>query len=412
MIFRKEVIIAQKNIDGHVILFQPKMLYLSSIFSMLLFVVLLIYLTQASYSRKETVKGYLIPKSGVVKIYPERAGTVDEIFVNDGGFVEAGQPIAKIMNRTALTTGSDLPIALGKEISAQINELDKELKINNDVFQQQLELSSQQLTQKKKSLNALVKMQQTGHKKVNIKNDQYEANNTLHKKGFLSKSQLSIIQEDYLDSLEESKKLESDIASILLDISTLESEKNSLPSQFLLKEIAIKRQISELKAKLIEISSQHEVVEKAPTSGIVTAIQPEIGTKVNIDTPILSVIPLNSPLEIELLLPTRSAGFVRNGDPIKVRFDAFPYQKFGFITGEVINIDKSLVLPGEKIIPLQINEAAYRVRAKLSCQKISAYGKLFPLKIGMQAEADIILEKRTLLEWLFEPIYSLKGKLG
>ncbi|WP_049788897.1 HlyD family efflux transporter periplasmic adaptor subunit [Photobacterium profundum] len=160
------------------------------------------------------------------------------------------------------------------------------------------------------------------------------------------------------------------------------------------------------------MNNQYEFITKAPEVGIITAIQQNIGSQVNENTPLLSIIPINSSLEIELLLPTRSAGFIQLGDNVNIRFDAFPYQKFGFITGGISNIDKVLILPTDKVLPIKINEAMYRIRATLNQQSVYAYGESFPLKVGMIADADIILEKRSLLEWLFEPIYSVKGKLG
>ena len=144
---------------------------------------------------------------------------------------------------------------------------------------------------------------------------------------------------------------------------------------------------------------------------IVTAIQPVLGAQLSPTSPILTIIPEDSPLEMDLLLPTRSAGFVEVGDPVRIRFDAFPYQKFGLAQGTVVNIDKSLVLPTETVLPVEINEAVYRVRASLSSQVVEAYGESFPLKIGMIANADIVIESRTLLEWLMAPIYSVRGKL-
>ncbi|MBT2980035.1 HlyD family efflux transporter periplasmic adaptor subunit, partial [Vibrio anguillarum] len=98
-----------------------------------------------------------------------------------------------------------------------------------------------------------------------------------------------------------------------------------------------------------------------PESGVITAIQPIEGSKVDVNTPLLSILPIDSPLEIELLLPTRSAGFIEIGNKVNVRFDAFPYQKFGFITGVISNIDKVVVLPSEKVLPIQLDEAMYRV---------------------------------------------------
>jgi membrane fusion protein len=202
------------------------------------------------------------------------------------------------------------------------------------------------------------------------------------------------------------------LASISVDIGRLQSEKAAIPEQRLLKQTVINRKISELKEKLLAHKNQYEFIKTAPESGVVTAIQSSIGAQVHSNTPILSIIPENSPLEIELLLPTRSAGFVKLGDDVKIRFDAFPYQKFGVASGEIMNIDQAVILPTDKILPIKVNEAMYRVRARLQYQSISAYGKTFPLKVGMMADADIILEKRSLLEWLLDPIYAVKGKIG
>ncbi|MCY1558531.1 hypothetical protein D9M68_954740 [compost metagenome] len=57
-------------------------------------------------------------------------------------------------------------------------------------------------------------------------------------------------------------------------------------------------------------------------------------------------------------------------------------------------------------------EPFYRVTVALAAQAVTAYGKPEPLKPGMLLEADILGEKRRLIEWVFEPLYSLKGMTG
>ncbi|WP_345890935.1 MULTISPECIES: HlyD family efflux transporter periplasmic adaptor subunit [Vibrio] len=104
---------------------------------------------------------------------------------------------------------------------------------------------------------------------------------------------------------------------------------------------------------------------EASKQGTVTAIQAKVGSQVSPSTPILSIIPTNSPLELELLLPTRSAGFVQQGDTVNIRFDAFPYQKFGLMTGAITSIDKALILPSDKALLIQTEQAMYRVTASL-----------------------------------------------
>lgn len=63
-------------------------------------------------------------------------------------------------------------------------------------------------------------------------------------------------------------------------------------------------------------------------------------------------------------------------------------------------------------LPVNLKEPVYRLRAKLTQQQMQAFGKSFFLKSGMLFEADIMLEQRTLIEWLLEPIYSLRGRVS
>ncbi|EHD0092627.1 HlyD family efflux transporter periplasmic adaptor subunit [Vibrio vulnificus] len=413
MLFRKEAVSAKKaRLTGKVMLIQPPSLYVISVSIFILFLLAVIYLTQSHYSRKETVKGYLLPEKGVVKVYSGREGVLGELLIREGQKIQKGQPIAKIRNSQNLTSGVELSYAISKEIQYQIEALEQELQVMNVIYQKDENRITHQLKQLDKSFSAIRKTKETSKKRLNIKERQLSNNKTLFDSGFISSSQFSSIHESYLEALEATDRLERELASISVDIGRLQSEKAAIPEQRLLKQAVINRQVSELKEKLVDQRSQYEFIKTAPEAGFVTAIQPSIGAQVNANTPILSIIPENSPLEIELLLPTRSAGFVKRGDEVKIRFDAFPYQKFGVASGQIINIDQAVILPTDTILPIEVKEAMYRVRASLQYQSISAYGNTFPLKVGMTVDADIILEKRSLLEWLLDPIYAVKGKIG
>ncbi|WP_122032548.1 HlyD family secretion protein [Aliivibrio sp. EL58] len=412
MLFRKEVTnLKQNRLTGKMILTQPPSFYVISIVTFVFLVISIIYLIESKYSRKETVKGYLLPQKGVIKVYSGRTGILDELFVHEGDIVEEGQLIAKIRNSQSLVNGVEVSEALSKEIKIQIEALTKEKNVTEILFKKDEQRIKRQLVQLQKSLQAMNKAKETSQQRFRLKENLFYKNRSLHQKGFLSSALLSSIQELYLEALEATNRLEREIASVSVDIDNLKSEHIALPEKRLLKKAVIQRQISELQVKLVELNNTYEFIKKAPESGMVTAIQPSIGTQINADSPILSIIPEGSPLEVELLLPTSSAGFVQIGDEVKIRFDAFPYQKFGLSQGFIINIDKALILPTDKILPIKMDEAIYRVRVKLTNQIISAYGKKFPLKVGMIADADIILEKRSLLEWLLDPIYAIKGKM-
>ena len=93
-------------------------------------------------------------------------------------------------------------------------------------------------------------------------------------------------------------------------------------------------------------------------------------------------------------------------NPPRLRFDAFPYQRFGSYQGQVIKTAQAIVLPNEVDMPVTVQEPVYRVEVQLESQQIRAFNNDVPLQSGMLLSADIVLEQRSLLAWLFEPIFS------
>jgi len=111
-------------------------------------------------------------------------------------------------------------------------------------------------------------------------------------------------------------------------------------------------------------------------------------------------------------VPSRAIGFVTQGQTVRIRFDAFPYQRFGIYEGQVAVISKHVLLPQELPIPFaDLKEPVYRITVNLKKQYVMAYGKQFPLQAGMSLDADIILEKQTLFRWILDPLISLKGRI-
>jgi membrane fusion protein len=98
---------------------------------------------------------------------------------------------------------------------------------------------------------------------------------------------------------------------------------------------------------------------------------------------------------------------------VVLRYQAYPYQKFGQHYGRVADISRS-ALNSADVIALTGNQSRqplYRVTVNLDQQAISAYGKSQPLKTGMALNADILMDRRSLIEWAFEPIYGLRRGL-
>jgi membrane fusion protein len=171
------------------------------------------------------------------------------------------------------------------------------------------------------------------------------------------------------------------------------------------------RQISELNEGLSQVEARRETVIRAPMEGIVTNIAVNSGQSVAADSPNATVLPMGGGLHVELLVPTRAIGGVTKGAEVVLRYEAVPDERVGQCRGVITNIGNIVWTQGERIGPLSAREPVYRVDVQLERQSVAALGQEFPLRPGMLVNADLLLEKRTLLEWLFEPVLQLKGRL-
>ena len=132
--------------------------------------------------------------------------------------------------------------------------------------------------------------------------------------------------------------------------------------------------------------------------------------------PLLNIVPGGSILHAKLFGTSRSVGFVKPGQEVLLRYQAFPYQKFGFYGGTVETVSRSAMSPTD--LPQQLaglsslygtNEPIYEITVDLSKQTATAYGEAVPLQAGMQLNADIMIDRRRLIEWALDPLFSLTG---
>jgi len=397
-LFRKEAISHQsERLTGAITLAQPLSLKLTVVILVSVAVAIVTFLFNAEYSRKETVRGFLMPNKGVIKSFASQGGTIEKLWVKEGDKVIKGQSLATLLVQQSNTEGINLSTQLMEQLTEQYTLIDDEIKQHQQLKNQEVENLNKREQALKKERWAL--------------KSQYK----------LANEKLSILQkQQQQQSILEGKQEKQNIARLLLQqqnkLSQVGFNFTNIPQQYTLRINNLKRQQADLQRQLAQVASNYKYTITASNSGFVTGIQVVEGetlsqTKAQ-SKPLLHILPEDSELVAELLLPTRSAGFIQVGNNTRLRFDAFPYQRFGFISSEIIRIDQTLITPNEIQLPIALQEPVYRLRAKLNQQQMKAFGKAFDLKSGMLFEADIMLEQRTLIEWLLEPIYSLRGRVS
>ena len=121
----------------------------------------------------------------------------------------------------------------------------------------------------------------------------------------------------------------------------------------------------------------------------------------------MTIVPPGAELQAELAVPSSAIGFVEAGQEVSLAIDAFPYQRFGTVKGEVLTVAESaLSQQGANGAVV----AVYPVRVKLNADAVTAFGRSEPLISGMTLSARIVTEKQSLLEWLFEPLYAVRRR--
>jgi len=416
-LFRKEAVSHQsERLTGTITLAQPLSIKLTVLILVSIAVAIVAFLFSAEYSRKETIRGFLMPNKGVIKSFANQGGTIEKLWVQEGDKVLKGQAIATIVVQQNNSNGVDLSTQLAEQLNAQANLLIDEISQHQALKAQELSNLRIQDTALGNEKIALENQLTLADEKLSLLTEQQLDFNQLNKSGYVS----NLEKERQQQALLEAKQEKQNIARLLLQhqnqLNQVTFNIRNIPQQYTLRINNLKRQQADLQRQLAQVASNYKYTITASNNGVVTGVQVVEGETLSQSKaqskPLLHILPEGSELIAELLLPTRSAGFIQLGNNTRLRFDAFPYQRFGFINSEITRIDQTLITPNEIQLPIALQEPVYRLRAKLSQQQMKAFGKAFDLKSGMLFEADIMLEQRTLIEWLLEPIYSLKGRVS
>ena len=229
---------------------------------------------------------------------------------------------------------------------------------------------------------------------------------------FDSKNMEYLLTLEKKDSLKTNKSsLEKQINEQLYTVEKLQHEHKNQLSQ-------LDRLSYDNEQQSVEVKASDSSVIRASQPGVVSSVYAQTGQYIDTSKPLMTILPRNNVLIAQLYVPDRAIGFIEIGDVVLLRYQAYPYQKFGHAKARVSSIARTAVaaqnIPSIGTVSLQEqvnNEPMYLVQVELSYQNIKAYGKYLPLQVGMTLEADILQERRKLYEWVLEPIYSITGKI-
>lgn len=155
----------------------------------------------------------------------------------------------------------------------------------------------------------------------------------LVKEKFVSDTAVTLKRNDLLDQEAKLQAIRRQRLAVERDLGAARAELPTVQTRTRAQVEQLARQKSELQQNLVQEVARRENVIRAPIAGIVTNIAVARGDSVAAEAPIATVLPKGSGLQAQLLVPTRAVGFVQPGNEVVLRYEAFPFQRFGQYAG-------------------------------------------------------------------------------
>jgi membrane fusion protein len=410
-LFRDEVLDARKqSLFGDVVLDQPLPIAILSSFVAVISVSAITYAVLGVYSRTETVPGYVTSEAASAQIFALRPGVITALRVADGDTVLAEQAIGTVRIGQANADSADPVADAQKSIERQMQTLQAQSQLEEQRMASEREKQKSALTGLGSNLGSVESQIALQRDILTSSRNTVTQLEQLLPKGFTSKFEVERRRGESLAAQQQLEQLGQQRAQIITQIAGLRSDIARLPIDLKSKSGELDNEIQNLRQRLSEGSSARDYVITSPISGRVSALQTGVGRLANPGLPLMSILPDGAQLGAELLVPSRAAGFVRQGQRVRLLYEAFPYQRFGSFGGTVVRVSRTILTPEQIDAPLKLAEPVYRLHVRLDRQGVRAFGEQFALQPGMTLTAHIQLERRSFIDWFLEPLRAVQAR--
>ncbi len=374
------------------------------------FLCLLVFAIVFNFSETTLARGVLIPAQGDVEVRARESGTLVDFAVRPGQYVKENDPLFTVSQDYGGKQGSVVQFdrqqmeAEKKRSEQRIQAIEDSIASYRKNLAQQLALTDKQIAvsrDKVKKLRALLKNS----------TDTYEAWKSVSGKGYVSKVDLDKSHNDVLNAqlnltLEESTILELEARKTSLTDST-QSQIDSLSEE----QLYVKNRISEIDRNLSSRGSS-TMAMLAPSDGYVVAINFPPGRAITQNSEVVVVIRKNTAATMEgyLYVPATGVGRVAKGDKVKLRFDSWPVDKYGSVETTLSDFYEVNIDAHSALIPLQEGQNYYLAKVRVPSWFTDPDKKKSMLMGGMTVNADIVIDRKPLINLLIAPLERVRKR--
>jgi membrane fusion protein len=365
------------------------------------------FLALASYARVETVSGAIVPDGGIVTIVSTRAGIITTVPVDNGYKVTQNSPLVSINAEEFGLSGvsSQQQIvdavahreAIGATQSAAVRAAAAAEKSRDE---EQIRGLKQEIISVGEQIALQINLVASSERDANRARE-------LADRGFLSRQDLQsreealTVRRQQLSNLEQQKIAKSAaLAETQRDIQKTDEDLKARLASLDASRV-------ELAQTLINTQASRAYSLVAPFDGRVAALTAHVGQAIGINQPLMVIVPEKASLHAELYVSSSSIGFIAPGQTIHIAIDAFPYQRFGTLTARIVKVSTAPMIKTDADGAMK---SIYLVVAELLTPSVLAFGLPQPLLPGMTLSARIVIQRQSLIKWLFEPLFAVQRR--
>ncbi|MFZ4878850.1 HlyD family secretion protein [Janthinobacterium sp. Mn2066] len=427
-LFRSEIIAAQGSRGlGAIRVAQPISGWFIACIALVLTAILLSFVTLGSVTKKARVAGLTVPSSGSLSILAPNAGVLTRSFVKEGDRVKAGQPLFELSTERQ-GDGGEITELVSQQLAIRQQTIESERRVRISQTEEKRHAIDERIQNLRAETIQLEQEIGLANRRKSLAQKTVDNYQTLQNNGFVSSAQIQQRQEELIDIDSHLSTLVRTRVQLEASRLSMEADRKALSNSLSADLAQFESSAANLKQEIAENQNRKQNLIVASYAGTVTTLVYEQGQAVNTGQALATLIRnpnkrnLGDDLEVHLYTPSRTAGFVAPGQIVLLRYQSYPYQKFGLQRGMVTAVSKTPFAPSElpnnlastilsnvqqSAIGTNTSEALYRVKVKIDKQSITAYGHEQLLKPGMTLDADIIQENRKIWEWIFDPILAI-----
>ncbi|AIE68270.1 MULTISPECIES: HlyD family secretion protein [Klebsiella] len=414
-IYRKEAIEYKKiHWKGKALLLAGIPAWLVTLLASLFLIALVLSLIFCTFTQRIDVRGEVITLPHSVNVFAPQQGFVVNQHVKVGDIVNKGQPLYELdVSRNTIN---------GNVSAAQIEVINEKIANAEDIISKLMRNKSETLTALEKQIkttsvslaetNRMLATTQVGLNKMFTNLSSYDK---YLKDGLITKDQYNYQHSLYFQQQSAYQSLVTQKMQLESQLTQTNSDKITKAADFDNQISSQHNQINDYKNQLVESNANGNLIIKATTNGKIESLAVTKGQMVENGSSLAQIKPIGD-IEYYLILwlPNNTIPYVKPGDTINIRYDAFPADKFGQFPGKVISISSVPASRQEMAEYTNVNNgtsqqelALYKAIIKIKDKTFNYNGKTLTLSNGLKAQAVVFLEERPLYMWMFTPFYKM-----